>query len=344
MIVLRTPKGWTGPKEVDGKRTEGYWRSHQVPMGEMHGNPGHVQLLEQWMKSYRPEELFDEAGRLRPELAELAPEGDAPHERQPARQRRRSSCATCGCRTSATTPSRSPRPARPTAEATRVMGKFLRDVMKLNLEARNFRLFSPDENNSNRWQDVLEVTNRAWVAETYPYDDHLAPDGRVMEMLSEHQCQGWLEGYLLTGRHGFFSCYEAFIHIIDSMFNQHAKWLKVCNHIPWRRPIASLNYLLSSHVWRQDHNGFSHQDPGFIDHVVNKKAEVVRVYLPPDANCLLSVTDHCLRSRNYVNVDRRRQAAGAAVADDGRGDQALRRRASASGSGPATTRAASPTW
>ena len=182
------------------------------------------------------------------------------------------------------------------------MGKFLRDVMKLNMEARNFRLFSPDENNSNRWQDVLEVTNRAWVAETYPYDDHLAPDGRVMEMLSEHQCQGWLEGYLLTGRHGFFSCYEAFIHIIDSMFNQHAKWLKVCNHIRWRRPIASLNYLLSSHVWRQDHNGFSHQDPGFIDHVVNKKAEVVRVYLPPDANCLLSVTDHCLRSRNYVNV------------------------------------------
>ena len=195
-----------------------------------------------------------------------------------------------------------PSPGAVDAESTRVMGRFLRDVMKLNLEARNFRLFSPDENNSNRWQDVLEVTNRAWVAETLPWDDHLAPDGRVMEMLSEHQCQGWLEGYLLTGRHGFFSCYEAFIHIIDSMFNQHAKWLKVCNHIPWRRPIASLNYLLSSHVWRQDHNGFSHQDPGFIDHVVNKKAEVVRVYLPPDANCLLSVTDHCLRSRNYVNV------------------------------------------
>ena len=195
-----------------------------------------------------------------------------------------------------------PAPGAVTAESTRVMGKFLRDVMKLNMDARNFRLFSPDENNSNRWQDVLEVTNRAWMAETHPWDDHLAPDGRVMEMLSEHQCQGWLEGYLLTGRHGFFSCYEAFIHIIDSMFNQHAKWLKVCNHIPWRRPIASLNYLLSSHVWRQDHNGFSHQDPGFIDHVVNKKAEVVRVYLPPDANCLLSVTDHCLRSRNYVNV------------------------------------------
>ena len=188
------------------------------------------------------------------------------------------------------------------AEATRIMGQFLRDVMKLNLGSKNFRIFSPDENNSNRWQDTLEVTNRAWVADRYPYDDHLAPDGRVMEMLSEHQCQGWLEGYLLTGRHGFFSCYEAFIHIIDSMFNQHAKWLKVSNDIAWRRPIASLNYLLSSHVWRQDHNGFSHQDPGFIDHVVNKKAEVVRVYLPPDANCLLSVTDHCLRSRNYVNV------------------------------------------
>jgi xylulose-5-phosphate/fructose-6-phosphate phosphoketolase len=193
-------------------------------------------------------------------------------------------------------------PGAATAEATRVMGQFLRDVMKLNLEQRNFRLFSPDESNSNRWQDVLDVTNRAWVAETLSYDDHLAPDGRVMEMLSEHQCQGWLEGYLLTGRHGFFSCYEAFIHIIDSMFNQHAKWLKVCNEIKWRRPIASLNYLLSSHVWRQDHNGFSHQDPGFIDHVLNKKAEVVRVYLPPDANCLLSVTDHCLKSRNYVNV------------------------------------------
>ena len=194
------------------------------------------------------------------------------------------------------------KPGAITAESTRVMGKFLRDTMKLNMESRNFRLFSPDENNSNRWQDAMEVTNRAWMAERYPYDDHLAPDGRVMEMLSEHQCQGWLEGYLLTGRHGFFSCYEAFIHIIDSMFNQHAKWLKVCHEIPWRRPIASLNYLLSSHVWRQDHNGFSHQDPGFIDHVVNKKAEVVRVYLPPDANSLLSVTDHCLRSRNYVNV------------------------------------------
>ena len=302
MIVLRTPKGWTCPKEIDGRRTEGYWRSHQVPMGEMHDNPEHVRILEEWMKSYRPEELFDDSGRLRPELAELAAARRAPHERQPARQWRpaaaRSAAAgfprLCGRGADAGRGDRRSRPG--------VMGRFLRDVMKLNMESRNFRLFSPDENNSNRWQDVLEVTNRAWMAEIEPYDDHLAPDGRVMEMLSEHQCQGWLEGYLLTGRHGFFSCYEAFIHIIDSMFNQHAKWLKVCNHIPWRRPIGSLNYLLSSHVWRQDHNGFSHQDPGFIDHVVNKKAEVVRVYLPPDANCLLSVTDHCLRSRNYVNV------------------------------------------
>ena len=301
MIVLRTPKGWTCPKEIDGKRTEGYWRAHQVPMGEMHGNPAHVKILEQWMKSYKPEELFDEKGTLVPQLAELPPKGERrmsanPHTnggllrkdlRLPDFRDYRVEIST---------------PGAVEAEATRVMGEFLRDVMKLNLESRNFRLFSPDENNSNRWQDVLDVTNRAWMADRYPYDDHLAPDGRVMEMLSEHQCQGWLEGYLLTGRHGFFSCYEAFVHIIDSMFNQHAKWLKVSNDITWRRPIASLNYLLSSHVWRQDHNGFSHQDPGFIDHVVNKKAEVVRVYLPPDANCLLSVTDHCLRSRNYVNV------------------------------------------
>ena len=208
-------------------------------------------------------------------------------------------------------------------KSTRFMGTFLRDTMKLNMESRNFRLFSPDENNSNRWQDVLEVTDRAWMADRYPYDDHLAPDGRVMEMLSEHQCQGWLEGYLLTGRHGFFSCYEAFIHIIDSMFNQHAKWLKVCGHIPWRRPIASLNYLLSSHVWRQDHNGFSHQDPGFIDHVVNKKAEVIRVYLPPDANTLLSVTDHCLRSRNHVNVIVAGKQSAPQWLDDGRRAQTL---------------------
>ena len=301
MIILRSPKGWTCPKEIDGKRAEDSWRSHQVPMGEMHEKPEHIKILEQWMKSYKPEELFDANGRFKPELAELAPKGE-----------RRMSANPHGNGGLLLRDLKMPdfrkyavevkKPGATDAEATRAMGKFLRDVMKLNLESKNFRLFSPDENNSNRWQDALEVTNRAWMAERLDYDDHLAPDGRVMEMLSEHQCQGWLEGYLLTGRHGFFSCYEAFIHIIDSMFNQHAKWLKVCNHIPWRRPIASLNYLLSSHVWRQDHNGFSHQDPGFIDHVVNKKAEVVRVYLPPDANCLLSVTDHCLRSRNYINV------------------------------------------
>jgi xylulose-5-phosphate/fructose-6-phosphate phosphoketolase len=301
MIVLRTPKGWTCPKEIDGKRTEGYWRAHQVPMGEMHENPEHVRILEQWMKSYRPAELFDDRGRLRRELADLPPKGTR---RMSANPRTNGGMVLRDLRLPdfrdyAVTVTR---PGAATAEATRIMGGFLRDVMKLNSEQRNFRLFSPDENNSNRWQDVLDVTNRAWAAEIEPWDDHLARDGRVMEVLSEHQCQGWLEGYLLTGRHGFFSCYEAFVHIVDSMFNQHAKWLKVCNDIEWRRPIASLNYLLSSHVWRQDHNGFSHQDPGFIDHVVNKKAEVVRVYLPPDANCLLSVTDHCLRSRNYVNV------------------------------------------
>ena len=301
MIVLRTPKGWTCPKEIDGKRTEGYWRAHQVPMGEMHENPKHVKILEKWMKSYRPEELFDHSGRFEAEIAALAPKGERRMSANPhtnggllLKDLRLPDFRDYAVKVS--------RPGNIDAEATRVMGQFLRDVMKINLASKNFRLFSPDENNSNRWQDVLEITNRAWMADRYPYDDHLAPDGRVMEMLSEHQCQGWLEGYLLTGRHGFFSCYEAFVHIIDSMFNQHAKWLKVSNDITWRRPIASLNYLLSSHVWRQDHNGFSHQDPGFIDHVVNKKAEVVRVYLPPDANCLLSVTDHCLRSRNYVNV------------------------------------------
>jgi xylulose-5-phosphate/fructose-6-phosphate phosphoketolase len=301
MIVMRTPKGWTCPKEIDGKKEEGYWRSHQVPMSTMRGHPEHVKILEGWMKSYRPEELFDENGRLKRELAALAPVGTRrmsanPHANggQLLHDLRLPNFRDYEVKVAS--------PGAVNAEATRVMGEFLRDVMKLNLDSKNFRLFSPDENNSNRWQDVLEVTNRAWIAETFPYDDHLAPDGRVMEMLSEHQCQGWLEGYLLTGRHGFFSCYEAFIHIIDAMFNQHAKWLKVCGHIPWRRPIASLNYLLSSHVWRQDHNGFSHQDPGFIDHVMNKKAEVVRIYLPPDANCLLSVTDHCLKSRNYVNV------------------------------------------
>src|SRR3954454_22675986 len=301
MIVFRTQKGWTCPKEIDGRRTEGFWRAHQVPMGEMHDNPEHVRILEGWMKSYRPEELFDDSGRLRRELAELPPRGERRMSANPhtnggllLRDLRLPDFRDYAVEV--------PAPGAVTAESTRAMGRFLRDVMKLNMEARNFRLFSPDENNSNRWQDALEITNRAWMAETFPYDDHLAPDGRIMEMLSEHQCQGWLEGYLLTGRHGFFSCYEAFIHLVDSMFNQHAKWLKVCNEIPWRRPIASLNYLLTSHVWRQDHNGFSHQDPGFIDHVMNKKADVIRVYLPADANTLLSVADHCLRSKQYVNV------------------------------------------
>jgi len=300
MVVLRTPKGWTCPKEIDGKKCEGYWRAHQVPMADM-DKPEHVRVLEGWMKSYKPEELFDAEGRLDPKLAELAPTGhrrmsDNPHANGGLLLK---DLKLPDFRSYAV---ETPSPGAAAAEATRAQGAFLRDVMKLNLDRKNFRLFSPDENNSNRWQDVLEVTHRCYMAEIYPDDDHLSPDGRVMEVLSEHQCQGWLEGYLLTGRHGFFSCYEAFIHIIDSMFNQHAKWLKVCNEIPWRRSIASLNYLLSSHVWRQDHNGFSHQDPGFIDHVVNKKSEVIRVYLPPDANCLLSVTDHCLRSRNYVNV------------------------------------------
>ena len=300
MIVLRTPKGWTCPREIDDKLCEGYWRSHQVPMSDM-DRPEHVAVLERWMKSYRPEELFDATGKLAPELAALAPKGErrmsaSPHAngglllkdlRLPDFRDYAADVRT---------------PGAVSTEATRLQGKYLRDVMRLNLDHQNFRVFSPDENNSNRWQDILEVTNRCYVAEILPEDDHLAPDGRVMEVLSEHQCQGWLEGYLLTGRHGFFSCYEAFIHIIDSMFNQHAKWLKVCNQIPWRRPVASLNYLLSSHVWRQDNNGFSHQDPGFIDHVVNKKAEVIRVYLPPDGNTLLWVTDQCLRSRNCINV------------------------------------------
>ncbi len=301
MIVLKTPKGWTGPKKVDGKPVEGTFRSHQVPLSDMAKNPGHVRLLESWMKSYRPRELFDERGRFRPELAELAPKG--------ARRMGANPHANGGLllidlkmpdfRDYAVAV-RSP--GGSTAEATRVMGTFLRDVMKENLEHRNFRLFAPDELASNRWNDVFEVTDRMSAAEIVPGDENVSPEGRVMEVLSEHQCQGWLEGYLLTGRHGFFCSYEAFIHIVDSMFNQHAKWLKTTRHIPWRPPIASLNYLLTSHVWRQDHNGFSHQDPGFIDHVVNKKAEIIRVYLPPDANTLLSVTDHCLRSRHYVNV------------------------------------------
>ena len=324
MIVMRTPKGWTCPKFIDGKKCEGYWRAHQVPMGDMSSDE-HVRILETWMKSYRPEELFDAEGGLSPELSALPPKGARRMSANPhtnggilLRDLRMPDFRDYAVAV--------PSPGAVNAEATREMGKFLRDVMSLNMDARNFRLFSPDESNSNRWQDVLEVTNRAWVAETFDYDDHLDPRGRVMEMLSEHQCQGWLEGYLLTGRHGFFSCYEAFIHIIDSMFNQHAKWLKVCNEIEWRRPVASLNYLLSSHVWRQDHNGFSHQDPGFIDHVMNKKAEVVRVYLPPDANCLLSVTDHCLKKPQLRECHRGGQAAGAAVADDGSGGQALHRR------------------
>jgi len=302
MIILRSPKGWTGPKEVDGKKTEGSWRSHQVPFSEMAEKPGHIRLLEQWMKSYRPEELFDRSGALIPELAALAPKG--------ARRMGANPHANGGIllkelrmpdfRDYAVDV---PKPGRARAEATRIMGNFLRDIMKLNLDRRNFRVVGPDETASNRLGALFEVTGRDWIAETLPDDDeYLSPQGRVMEILSEHTCQGWLEGYLLTGRHGLFSCYEAFIHIVDSMFNQHAKWLKVTREIPWRRPIASLNYLLTSHVWRQDHNGFSHQDPGFIDHVVNKKADVIRVYLPPDANCLLYVTDKCLRSRDFINV------------------------------------------
>ena len=301
MIVLRSPKGWTGPKVVDGKPVEGTFRAHQVPMGEMQSHPRHVKLLDKWMKSYRAAELFDAAGRFEPELAELAPNGARrmganPHANGGAllRDLRLPEFRDYAVKVA--------KPGATVAEATRVQGEFLRDVMKLNAAARNFRVFSPDETASNRWNAVFEASDRCSTAEIGPLDDHVSPEGRVMEMLSEHQCQGWLEGYLLTGRHGFFSCYEAFIHIVDSMFNQHAKWLKTTRHIPWRRPIASLNYLLTSHVWRQDHNGFSHQDPGFIDHVVNKRAEIIRVYLPPDANTLLSVTDHCLRSRHYVNV------------------------------------------
>jgi xylulose-5-phosphate/fructose-6-phosphate phosphoketolase len=303
MIVMRTPKGWTGPKEVDGKKTEDYWRSHQVPFSEMATKPDHLRLLEDWMRSYKPEELFDSNGALLPELAELAPTGTKrmgaiPHANGGILLR---DLKMPDFRDYAV-PVPKPGVIEGSAEATRVMGQFLRDVMKLNQKEQNFRIFGPDETASNRWGDILDATPRTWVAESYDYDDHLDPSGRVMEILSEHTCQGWLEGYLLTGRHGFFSCYEAFIHLVDSMFNQHAKWLKTTRHIPWRRPIASLNYLLTSHVWRQDHNGFSHQDPGFIDHVINKKADVIRVYLPPDANTLLSVTDHCLRSRHYVNV------------------------------------------
>ena len=301
MIILRSPKGWTGPTSVDGKPVEGSFRAHQVPVTHFVEAPTHIKILEQWMKSYRPEELFDAQGRLIAELAELAPKGERRMGANPhanggmlLRDLRMPDFRDYAVKV--------PKPGEVIAEATRTQGAFMRDVMKLNAEARNFRIFSPDETASNRWDALFEVTNRCSTAEILPGDEHVAPDGRVMEMLSEHQCQGWLEGYLLTGRHGFFSCYEAFIHIVDSMFNQHAKWLDVTRDIAWRRPIASLNYLLSSHVWRQDHNGFSHQDPGFIDLVVNKKAEVIRVYLPPDANTLLAVTDHCLRSHNNVNV------------------------------------------
>jgi len=301
MIVLRTPKGWTGPKEVDGQPTEGSWRSHQVPLSGVRDQPEHLAALEAWLRSYRPDELFDEAGAPIPELREQAPKGERrmgsnPHANGGLLLR---DLRVPDFRDYAVDV---PSPASVQAEATRVLGGFLRDTMRMDSDRRSFRVFGPDETASNRLGAVLEVTDREWEAERLETDDHLAPGGRVMEVLSEHLCQGWLEGYLLTGRHGLFNCYEAFIHIVDSMFNQHAKWLKVTDAIPWRRPIASLNYLLTSHVWRQDHNGFSHQDPGFIDHVVNKKAEIVRVYLPPDANCLLSVADHCLRSRQYVNV------------------------------------------
>jgi xylulose-5-phosphate/fructose-6-phosphate phosphoketolase len=300
MIVFRTPKGWTGPKFVDDKPVEGTWRAHQVPIADFK-KPDHLKQLEDWLRSYRPEELFDERGKFREELAALAPTGHRrmgsnPHANggdllQPLSMPHFRDYAVAVLT-----------PGSVRAEATRLLGAFLRDVMKLNLSKQNFRLFGPDETASNRLEAVYEVSGKAWMAEVEAIDTDLSPDGRVMEMLSEHMCEGWLEGYLLTGRHGLFSCYEAFIHIIDSMFNQHAKWLKVSKQIPWRKPIASLNYLLTSHVWRQDHNGFSHQDPGFMDHVANKKADVVRIYLPPDANCLLSVADHCLRSRNYINL------------------------------------------
>ena len=301
MIVLRTPKGWTGPKFVDGKPVEGTWRAHQVPVADLDTHPEHLAILEEWIKSYHAEELFDENGKLIAELAELAPKGNRRMGANPH--------ANGGLllqdllmpdfREYAVSV---PKPGTETAESTKVLGSFLRDVMKLNLPYANFRVFGPDETASNRLDALYQVTNKVWMEPTLPVDEHLSPDGHVMEVLSEHMCQGWLEGYLLTGRHGFFSCYEGFIHIVDSMFNQHAKWLKSTRCIPWRRPISSLNYLLTSHVWRQDHNGSSHQDPGFIDFVMNKKADIIRVYLPPDANTLLSVADHCLRSRHYVNV------------------------------------------
>jgi xylulose-5-phosphate/fructose-6-phosphate phosphoketolase len=301
MIIFRSPKGWTGPKKVDGLKVEGFWRAHQVPVADMVTKPSHIKILEKWMKSYKAGELFDENGTLIPELTELAPKGNRrmganPHANGGLLLR------------PLTMPDfrdyaiEVPEPGKIVGEATKVLGQFLRDVVKMNARYHNFRVFGPDETASNRLSALFETTERQWMTKTLAEDEHLAPEGRVMEILSEHTCQGWLEGYLLTGRHGFFSCYEAFIHIVDSMFNQHAKWLKTCRELPWREPVASLNYLLTSHVWRQDHNGFSHQDPGFIDHVVNKKANIVRVYFPPDVNTLLSVADHCLRSRDYINV------------------------------------------
>ncbi|MFL6792225.1 MAG: phosphoketolase [Bradyrhizobium sp.] len=301
IIVLRSPKGWTGPKEVDGLKVEDFWRAHQVPIANPRGNPKHLELLEQWMRSYQPERLFDADGRLQPELQALAPTGDRRMGANPhanggllKRELKLPSYGDYAVEV--------PRPGGSQAEATRVAGQFLRDVIRLNSEARNFRIMGPDETSSNRLDAVFDATDRVWMEHIEPYDIHLAHDGRVMEVLSEHLCQGWLEGYLLTGRHGLFSCYEAFIHIVDSMFNQHAKWLKVSRALPWRRSIASLNYLLTSHVWRQDHNGFSHQDPGFVDLVANKKADIVRIYLAPDANTLLWVVDHCLRTYDRINV------------------------------------------
>ena len=301
MIVLRSPKGWTGPKEVDGLKVEGFWRAHQVPIANPRGNPKHLELLERWMRSYQPETLFDDTGRLLPELQALAPAGERrmganPHANGGLLKRDLKLPNPGDYAVDVL------QPGGVKAEATRTMGRYLRDVFRLNGEARNFRIMGPDETASNRLDAVFEVTERVWMERTEPYDVHLAQDGRVMEVLSEHLCQGWLEGYLLTGRHGLFSCYEAFIHIVDSMFNQHAKWLKVSRGLPWRRPIASLNYLLTSHVWQQDHNGFSHQDPGFVDLVANKKADIVRIYFPPDANTLLWITDHCLRTYDRINV------------------------------------------
>ena len=299
LIVLRTPKGWTGPKEVDGLPVEGTWRAHQVPVTGVRENPEHLRILEDWLRSYRAEELFDDSGQLIPELAELPPSGNARMSANP-HTNGGELMQELVCPDFRGFAVEVPAPGTTFSEPTRVLGPWLEGVVVAN--PKNFRLFGPDETASNRLDAVFQATSKAWEEAILPTDENLGREGRVVEVLSEHQCQGWLEGYLLTGRHGLFNCYEAFIHIVDSMFNQHAKWLKVTRHIPWRRPIASLNYLLSSHVWRQDHNGFTHQDPGFIDHVVNKKAEVIRVYLPPDANTLLSVADHCLRSRHYVNV------------------------------------------